>query len=201
MKKLLLSLIALALILGIAFAFKIYLKNPAPPEIAEEDYLTLGDEPPFRMKPLPEEEVEVTVDQETTEQVVELKEEGFSLRLPPDLRVVTREVEPGRVLIYRGEDCRASLTTNNELKDKKIEDWLKEDREESEFMYDLLDYSYKKIPHDKIEAYEKTYETVQFGVEKSIIFKWNDHFYFITKFDPENTCLTVHDVFNAILIP
>ncbi|MGE3278623.1 MAG: hypothetical protein AB7J40_02375 [Candidatus Altimarinota bacterium] len=188
-------------ILGIIGSYKMYTKEPFPPEIAEEDYLILGDEPPFQMKSLPEEEVEVTVDQETAEQLVELKEEGFSLKLPSDLRVVTREVEPGRILIYRGEDCRASLTMNDELIGISIEQWLKEDKVESEFMYDLLGYSYKKIPYGKIEAYEKTYETVQFGIEKSIIFKWNDRFYFITKFDPENTCLTIYDVFNALLIP
>jgi len=97
MKKTL-GLIIFLLIIVVIGSYKFYTNNPAPPEIAEEDYLILGDEPPFQMKPLPEDQVEVTVDQETAEQVVELKEEGFSLKLPPDLRVVTREVETGRVL-------------------------------------------------------------------------------------------------------
>lgn len=193
-------LILMAVFPSLYQVYRLYLSTPEIPEIAEEDYVRLGNEAPFRMQPLPEDQVEVTVDPEKGKQVVDVKSDGYKLEIDPELQVVTREIEPGRILIYKGTDCRAVVGKKLETKGKSVQDWFQEEKviQELTFTRDLITFELKEYDLNK-SAYEVISETTTFGYNRYIVFQYGEYLYSVSKAEPENKCLTVDEIFKGII--
>ncbi|MDF2378739.1 MAG: hypothetical protein P1V18_00755 [Candidatus Gracilibacteria bacterium] len=203
MKKIIVISGVLIIVFASFISYEYFQNNslePIEPEIAEEEYLVLGDEPPFRMKSLPEDQVEVTADQQSGKQVVEVKEEGYKLELDPELRVVTREVEKGRILIYK-DDCRVVVNRKDDTEGMTIVEWEKIEKEyETEsFGADLKKFQVEKINEfESFTAYTFQMETVQFGLEKSILFELNNYIYSISSAFKEGECIPLRTILEGV---
>lgn len=200
MKRTLIIISLLILLLALPSLYQvyhIYLSSPSEPEIAEEDYTLLGNEAPFRMQPLPEDQVEVTVDQETAKQVVEVKTDGFKLLLDPELQVVTREVEPGRILIYKG-DCRITVS-RKEFKPKfsSVEEYIEAqvDREWDEVKRNEV----KKIELESHqEAYEWYSQTGGFPLFYGIILPAEENIFILGDGNNQGQCISLKKIANTL---
>lgn len=199
MKKIIFVVAALTLLFALIYSYRIYFGSSKPPDISEEDYLILGDEPPFQMKPLPEDQVEVTVDQETAKQIVDAKAEGFRLELDPKFEVVTSELEPGRIRVYRG-NCEIVVVRKDETENMKVNDWYLKNKQELEndIFFDLISSDIEKIEHQTLEAYETSIESEQFGIEKEILIQGTDSIYSISQSNQQGEgCISSKEILDS----
>lgn len=175
--------------------FDVYVYHPKP-EIKEEDYFILSDDPPTTLKPMPKEDLEVTI--QKGKQIVDAKKDGYQLVLDPEFRVVTREIEAGRVMIYKG-DCRAVVYRKDKTEKLSVPEWFERDKafQELDFGSELKDYHLERIPDKNLTAYYSFMDTEVFGLEKMILIEGKNGIFSISQSNQNNDCFPIEEIYKG----
>jgi len=186
MKKLFAGLILIVLILAVPTLYALSIQGEIPttkPEIKEEDYFILEDEPPFQMKSLPKDEVEVYMSDDRQRQVVEMKKEGLSFQLPTEYTISSLEIEPGVVRIYKDGECETKIGRIQNTKNMTAEEWFAEDiATYTEFgMLNIIEQKIEKIDVRNINAYKTLTISEEFGPEEGVLIEGPDGVYAISQ--------------------
>lgn len=178
----------------------IYVYHPKP-DIKEEDYFILPDDPPIRLKPMPKEDLEVTLRE--GKQIVDAKKDGYQLILDPDFEIVTREIETGRVMIYK-DKCRATIIKMDQTENINIPQWFEKDKENLAWqnsigvnLLTIKDYYIKKIDHPKLDAYYSFLDSEEFGLEKEILIQGKNGIFSISQSNKQKDCFSLDEVFKG----
>lgn len=175
--------------------FDVYIYHPKP-EIKGEDFFILPDDPPIRLKPMPKEDLEVTI--QKGKQIVDAKKDGYQLVLDPEFRVETREIEDGRVMIYKG-DCRAVVYKKDRTEKLGIPEWYERDKafQEADFGSELKDYHLEKIEDENLTAYYSFMETEVFGREKMILIEGKNGIFSISQSNQMKDCFPIEEIYKG----
>ncbi len=155
------------------------------------------NEPQFHIKPMPKEDLEVRM--KNGKQIVDAKKDGYQLTLDPSLRVFTREIESGRVMIYKGDSCEVDVSKFNNSENITIKEWYEKDKAWQEFTETLVikGYHIEKIPTAQVEAYYRIMENEPFGLEKSILIQGKSGIYSISESNEDHKCLPIEDILKS----
>lgn len=155
------------------------------------------NEQPFVLEPMSKEDLEVTI--QDGKQIVDAKKDGYQLILDPDLKVVTREIESGRVMLFKGDHCEVDVSKIEDSEGKTVQQLFEEDKATEEFVGTLVinDYYIEKVTAANLEAYYIILDTEQFGVEKSIWIKGKKGIYSISESNEDKECLRLEEVLHA----
>jgi hypothetical protein len=152
------------------------------------------NESQFVLKPMPKEDLEVRM--ENGKQIVDAKKDGYELLLDPELIVFTREIESGRVMIYKGDNCEVDVSKFENTENMTVQEWFQEDKAGEVFAETLLikDYHIEKITNTPLDAYYRVMESEEFGVEKSILIQGKDGIYSISESNADKKCLPIEEI-------
>lgn len=150
------------------------------------------NEPQFVLEPMPKNDLEVTI--QDGKQIVNAKTEGYQLILDPKYKVVTRAVEPGRVMIFNDKDCRATVVKLDASEGMTIQEWFMRSKKAEEYAqtYEIVDYHIEKIPNNYLEAYYKFFEDKNFGLDKSILIQGKNGIFSISQNTPD--CFSLDEI-------
>ena len=149
------------------------------------------NEPPFRFEPMPKEDLEVKM--ENGKQIVDAKKDGYILKLNPEYTVVTREIESGRVMIFKGE-CRMEINKVDDTVGMTVQAWYERDKAWEEYAETLSirDYHIEKIQNFPLEFYYSFLDSEQFGLEKSILIQGKNGIFSISQNTPD--CFSYEEI-------
>lgn len=165
--------------------------------------LYLQNEPQFVLEPMSKEDLEVTI--QNGKQIVDAKKDGYQLILDPSFQVETREIESGRVMIYKG-NCRAVVIKIDNTEGKTVQQWFENDQKDMAWEnsigvgLDVNDYHLEKISDTRLEVYVSFLTTEQFGLEKEILIQGKHGIFSITQTNPNNTCFPVMEILDGFYL-
>ncbi len=184
--------------------FDLYIYHPKT-EPNPDDFYIREEDPPFTgFESLPKEDVEIKYSEDGKKVYVYNYKDGYKLELPSKLTIQTRTIEPSRLLIYNklsnDKLCRYTIVLLNNTKNLSIPKWYKNDKKTEEEIQtlDIVNYSIEKIISKKFTAYYKILESMQFGIEKSILIKGINGIYSISTSGGGEECQPlIKTIFNS----
>lgn len=176
--------------------FQLYVYDPSP-EPRPEDFYVRMDDPLFTgLAPAPVEDVEISKT-DGGKLFVDAKKDGYTLTLPPELDVYTREMEEGLVYISNKDGCNVIVVKS--VGENVMEQFEKQKKEyESDTWSEVIRYEIEPLEDESMEVYIETYEHEAFGVQHSIYIQGNNEAFFIGQSGmPYPECSLLTDVFDG----
>jgi len=175
--------------------FQLYIYDPSP-EPKPEDFYVRMDDPLFTgLAPAPKEEVEISKTDDG-KIFVDAKKDGYTLTLPPELDVYTREIEKGLVYISNKDGCNVSVAKSPD-EDVMTEFKKYKQEYESDPMSEVVKYEIEPLEDETRKAYIITYEHEAFGVQHSIEIQGNNKVISLGQNGPYPECTLLMDVFKG----